>query len=83
MQARRKASERDAQAWEHKLRHGVATRRATENRMQTYALTFAGCAICSLIFVYDTTPNVLKVGKIAVAVFTALFIGAEILALMG
>jgi hypothetical protein len=51
--------------------------------MQTYALTFAGCAICSLIFVYDTTPSVLKVGKVAVAVFTALFIGAEILALMG
>ena len=50
--------------------------------MQTYALTFAGCAICSLIFVYDTTPNVLRVGKVAVAIFTALFIGAEILALV-
>ena len=50
--------------------------------MQTYALTFAGCAICSLIFVYDTTPNVLRVGKIAVAVFTLLFIGTEILALV-
>ena len=50
--------------------------------MQAYAMTFAGCAICSLIFVYDTTPNVLKVGKVAVAIFTALFIGTEILALM-
>jgi hypothetical protein len=49
--------------------------------MQAYAMTFAGCAICSLIFVYDTTPNVLKVGKVAVAVFVALFIGSEILAL--
>jgi hypothetical protein len=82
MQARRKASDRDAQAWRHKLRYGVDFGRATENRMQNYALTFAGCAICSLIFVYDTTPNVLRVGKIAVAVFTALFIGAEILALV-
>ncbi len=54
-----------------------------ENRLQVYALTFAGCAVCSLIFVYDTTPAVLKVGKIAVAVFTALFIGTEILALIG
>jgi hypothetical protein len=49
--------------------------------MQAYAMTFAGCAICSLIFVYDTTPNVLRVGKYAVVVFTALFIGTEILAL--
>ena len=54
-----------------------------ENRMQAYAITFAGCALCSLIFVYDVTPNVLKVGKVAVAVFTALFVGAEILALIG
>jgi hypothetical protein len=52
-----------------------------ENRMQAYAITFAGCAICSLIFVYDTTPSVLKVGKIAVAGFTVLFIVTEILAL--
>ena len=52
--------------------------------MQAYAMTFAGCAICSLIlFVYDVTPNVLKAGKFAVAAFTALFIGAEILALIG
>ncbi len=51
--------------------------------MQGYAITFAGCAICSLIFVYDTTPNVLKVGKIAVAVFTALFLVTEALALLG
>ena len=51
--------------------------------MQAYAITFAGCAICSLVlFVYDVTPNVLKVGKIAVAGFTLLFIGAEILALL-
>jgi hypothetical protein len=55
---------------------------APEKTMQAYATTFAGLAICSLIFVYDTTPNVLKVGKVAVAVFTALFIGAEILALV-
>ena len=55
---------------------------AMENRMQAYAMTFAGCAICSLIFVYDTTPAVLKVGKVAVAVFTALFIGTEFLALV-
>ena len=53
-----------------------------DNRMQTYAMTFAGCAICSLIFVYDTTPTVLRVGKIAVAAFTLLFIGTEILALV-
>jgi len=51
--------------------------------MQSYAITFAGCAVCSLIFVYDTTPNVLKVGKVAFAVFTALFIGTEFLALVG
>lgn len=82
MQARRKASDRAAQACRHKLGHGVGFRRASENRMQTYALTFAGCAICSLIFVYDTTPNVLRVGKFAVAAFTALFVGAEILALV-
>ena len=50
--------------------------------MQNYALTFAACAVCSLIFVYDTTPNVLRVGKFAVAAFTVLFLGAEILALV-
>ena len=50
--------------------------------MQGYAMTFAGCAICSLIFVYDTTPTVLRFGKITVAVFTLLFIGTEILALV-
>jgi hypothetical protein len=83
MQARRKALDRVAQAWRHRLDHGVEAGRATENRMQSYALTFAGCAICSLIFVYDTTPNVLKVGKIAVAVFTALFVVTEILAMVG
>jgi hypothetical protein len=53
-----------------------------ENRMQGYAMAFAGCAVCSLIFVYDTTPSVLKVGKIAVAVFTLLFVVTEILALV-
>ena len=51
--------------------------------MQGYAITFAGCAVCSLILVYDTTPAVLKVGKIAVAVFTALFLVTEALALLG
>ena len=50
--------------------------------MQAYAMTFAGCAVVSLIFVYDTTPNVLRVGKFAVAAFTLLFIGAEIVALV-
>ena len=50
--------------------------------MQGYAMAFAGCAVCSLIFVYDTTPSVLKIGKFAVAVFTLLFIGVEILALV-
>jgi hypothetical protein len=51
--------------------------------MQAYAMTFAGCAICSLVlFVYDVTPNVLKVGKLAVGAFTLLFIGAEIMALV-
>ena len=52
--------------------------------MQSYAMTFLGCAVCSFVlFAYDVTPNVLKLGKIAVAVFGALFIGAEILALLG
>jgi hypothetical protein len=82
MQARRKASDRDAQAWGNTIGNGVVCGRATENQMQGYAATFAGCAICSLIFVYDTTPTVLRVGKIACAAFTALFIGAEILALV-
>ncbi len=50
--------------------------------MQAYAAMFAGCAICSLMFVYDVKPSVLQVGKIAVGVFTALFIGTEILALV-
>jgi hypothetical protein len=51
--------------------------------MQGYAMAFLGCALCSLVlFVYDVTPNVLKLGKIAVAVFAALFIGAELLALI-
>ena len=59
-----------------------AVRGRKENRMQTYATTFAGCAICSLIFVYDTTPNVLRIGKVAVYAFTALFVVAEILALV-
>lgn len=53
-----------------------------ENRMQGYAVTFAGCAICSLMFVYDVKPSVYHVGRIAVAAFTALFIGTEILALV-
>ena len=53
-----------------------------ECQVQAYAMTFAGCAICSLIFVYDTTPNVLKVGKIAVGVFTLLFIVTEFLVLV-
>lgn len=50
--------------------------------MQGYAMAFAGCAVCSLIFVYDTTPTVLRVGQIAVAAFTALFLAAEALALL-
>jgi hypothetical protein len=51
--------------------------------MHGYALAFAGCAMCSFVlFVYDVTPSVLKVGKVATAAFTALFIGAEILALV-
>ena len=82
VQALRKALDRGAQAWRHKLASSARFGRATENRMQSYALTFAGCAICSLIFVYDTTPSVLKVGKIAVAVFTALFVVTEIVALV-
>jgi hypothetical protein len=49
--------------------------------MQTYATTFAACAICSLIFIYDTTPNVLRVGKYAVAAFTVLFLATEAMAL--
>jgi hypothetical protein len=62
--------------------HAASVVWAREKTMQAYAMTFAGCAICSLIFVYDTTPNVLKVGKAAVAIFTLLFIGSEILALV-
>ena len=51
--------------------------------MQTYAMAFLGCAVCSFVlFAYDVTPNVLKVGKVAVAVFAALLIGTEILALL-
>lgn len=50
--------------------------------MQGYAMTFAGCAICSLLLVYDVVPSVYHVGKIAVAAFTLLFIGTEILALL-
>jgi hypothetical protein len=50
--------------------------------MQTYAITFAGCAICSLIFIYDVTPSVFQVGRIAVIAFTVLFIVAEALALL-
>ena len=50
--------------------------------MQGYAMAFAGCAVCSLIFVYDTTPNVLRVGKIAVAAFTVLFLVTEAMVLL-
>ena len=49
--------------------------------MQNYAMTFAACAICSLIFMYDTTPSVLRVGKFAVAAFTMLFLATEAIAL--
>ena len=49
--------------------------------MQSYAITFAGCALCSLIFVYDTTPTVFRIGKIAAIAFTLLFIVTEVLAL--
>jgi hypothetical protein len=49
--------------------------------MQGYAMTFAACAICSLIFVYDTTPTVILEAKIAVAAFTLLFLATEIVAL--
>jgi len=49
--------------------------------MQAYAITFAGCAIFSLLFVYDVVSSVLKFGKIAVTVFTVLFVVTEMLAL--
>ena len=52
--------------------------------MQGYAIAFAVCGLCSLMFVGKSVqPNVDRVGKIAVAVFTVLFIGAEIMAFMG
>lgn len=52
--------------------------------MQGYAVTFAIAAMCSLMFVGDDVKrSVHRTGKIAVAVFTALFIGTEILALLG
>ena len=52
--------------------------------MQGYAIAFAVCGLCSLMFVGNSVqPSVDKVGKIALAVFTALFIGTEILAFMG
>ena len=50
--------------------------------MQTYAMIFAGCAVCSLLFIYDVVPSVYQVGKIAVAGFTLLFMGTEILDLL-
>jgi hypothetical protein len=50
--------------------------------MQGYAVAFATGAICSLMFVgKDVKRSVDRTGKIAVAVFTLLFIGTEILAL--
>ena len=82
MQARRKLPDRTPQALARSMNPSLPEHGGRENRMQTYAMTFAGCAICSLIFVYDTTPNVLRVGKIAVYVFTALFVITEIVALV-
>jgi len=70
------------QAWTRTVRWSLRIRGALEKHMQAYAITFAGCALCSLIFVYDVTPSGLEGRKVAVAVFTALFIGAEILALL-
>ena len=50
--------------------------------MQGYAATFAIAAVCSLMFVgEDVQRSVNRVGKIAVVVFTVLFLGTEILAL--
>lgn len=52
--------------------------------MQGYAAAFAVGAICSLMFVgEDVKRSVHRIGQFATAVFTALFIGAEILALIG
>ena len=50
--------------------------------MQGYAVTFAACAICSLMFVgKDVKRSVHHVGKIATVIFTLLFIGTEVMAL--
>jgi hypothetical protein len=51
--------------------------------MQGYAAAFAVAAVCSLMFIGESVEaNVGKIGKIAVAVFTVLFIGTEIMALL-
>ncbi|MEO8142930.1 MAG: hypothetical protein ABI654_01835 [Betaproteobacteria bacterium] len=50
--------------------------------MQGYAAAFAIAAACSLMFVGEGVQrSVHHVGKVAVIVFTALFLGTEILAL--
>ena len=52
--------------------------------MQGYAVAFAVCGLCSLMFVGGSVqPSVDKVGKIAVAVFTALFVATEVMAWLG
>ena len=49
--------------------------------MQGYAITFAFGALCSLMFVgSDVKRSVDRVGKIATAVFTLLFVVAEVMA---
>ncbi len=51
-------------------------------RMQGYAAAFAVGAMCSLMFIgKDVQRSVHRMGQIAAVVFTALFIGTEILAL--
>jgi len=64
------------------LRADAAFLASTEKRMQGYAITFAVGALCSLMFVgSDVQRSVDRVGKIATAVFTLLFVAAEALAL--
>ena len=59
------------------------SRGAMEIRMQAYAVAFAAGAICSLMFVgSDVKRSVHHIGIIATVVFTLLFIGTEILALV-
>jgi len=59
------------------------SRDVMEIHMQGYAATFAVGAICSLMFVgSDVKRSVHHIGIIATVVFTLLFIGTEILALV-